>query len=215
MSGNLERSPGRRRIVTGDDVRNLPEGSFLDLAPDAILTDIAREWVERKKIRIVETARASSAVAPVRVAIGSDHTGLEMKSALRELLREMGARFHDYGTHSKASVDYPDLAHAVALAVALGHAKQGIVIDGAGIGSAIAANKVPGIRAGACHDEALARNAREHNDINVLTLGSRMMPLENLRRVVNVFLSAEPTEPRHRARVSKIEAIEKKYYRPV
>jgi ribose 5-phosphate isomerase B len=184
----------------------------MDAPADAIWTDIAREWVERKKITVVEATRKTSATK-VDVAIGSDHSGFDMKSRLRELLDAMGVRFHDYGTYSKDSVDYPDVAHRVAVAVSLGHARQGIVIDGAGIGSAIAANKVPGIRAGACGDETLARNAREHNDINVLTLGARTMPPENLRPVLGVFLSAELSEPRHRARVLKIEGIEKKYYR--
>ena len=215
MPDSSEKAPGKRRIVTGEDVQNLPEGSSLDVAKDAILTDVAREWIERKRIRVVEAPRALSAPVPVQVAIGGDHAGLEMKSRLRDLLDDIGVSYHDYGTHSKSSVDYPDFAHAVALAVALGHAKQGIVVDGAGIGSAIAANKVPGIRAGACNDEATARNAREHNDINVLTLGSRILPFENLRRVVGIFLSAELTEPRHRARVVKIEGIEKKYYRRI
>jgi ribose 5-phosphate isomerase B len=138
-----------------------------------------------------------------------------MKKSLALYLGEIGASFFDCGTHSKDAVDYPDFAHQVALAVALGRARRGIVVDGAGIGSAIAANKVPGVRAAACSDETQARNAREHNNANVLTLGSRLIPLENVRRVVAVFLTADFTEPRHRARVAKIEAIEKKYYRPV
>jgi ribose 5-phosphate isomerase B len=206
--------PKRKRILTGDDVRSLPEGSLLDVAPGTILTDVAREWIEKRRIQVVESKPAAR-IQPVRVALGSDHAGFEMKESLKAYLSEIGASFSDYGTHSKDPVDYPDFAHAVALAVALGHARQGIVVDGAGIGSAIVANKVPGIRAAACQDEASARNAREHNDVNVLTLGSRLMPLENLRKVVSVFLSAEHTEPRHRARVAKIVAVEKKYYRPI
>jgi ribose 5-phosphate isomerase B len=206
-----------RRIVTGEEVRSLPEGSLLDLPPDAIVTDVAREWIEKRKIRVVDRASPSSAARPepVQVAIGSDHAGYEMKQRLSAYLREIGASFLDCGTHSSDAVDYPDFAHQVALAVALGRARRGIVVDGAGIGSAMVANKVPGIRAAACHDETQARNAREHNDANVLTLGSRLIALENLRKVVSVFLTAEHTEPRHRARVAKIEAIEKKYYRLV
>jgi ribose 5-phosphate isomerase B len=204
-----------RRIVTGEEVRSLPEGSLLDLPPDAIVTDVAREWLEKRKIQIVDRASQPARPAPVQLAIGSDHAGYEMKESLALYLREIGASFVDCGTHSKDAVDYPDFAHQVALAVALGRAKRGIVVDGAGIGSAIVANKVPGIRAAACSDEVQARNSREHNDANVLTLGSRLIPLENLRKVVAVFLTAELTEPRHRARVAKIEAIEKKYYRPV
>ncbi|MGH9322615.1 MAG: ribose 5-phosphate isomerase B [Vicinamibacteria bacterium] len=204
----------RRRIVTAEEVRSLPEGSILDLPPDAIVTDVAREWIEKNKVRIVE-ARSAPKLEPVEVAIGSDHAGFEMKQSLQGYLDQIGASFSDYGAHSKESVDYPDFAHQVARAVALGHARRGIMVDGAGIGSAIVANKVPGIRAAACTDEAQARNAREHNDVNVLTLGSRLIPLENVRKVVAVFLTAEHTEPRHRARVAKIEALETRYYRPV
>jgi ribose 5-phosphate isomerase B len=204
-----------RRIVTGEEVRSLPEGSVLDLPPDAIVTDVAREWIEKRKIRIVAPSPRGTRPEPVQLAIGSDHAGFEMKQSLALYLGEIGATFLDCGTHSKDAVDYPDFAHQVALAVALGRARRGIVVDGAGIGSAIAANKVPGVRAAACSDETQARNAREHNDANVLTLGSRLIPLENVRRVVAVFLTADFTEPRHRARVAKIEAIEKKYYRPV
>jgi ribose 5-phosphate isomerase B len=205
-----------RRIVTGEEVRALPEGSLLDLPADAIVTDVAREWIEKRKIRVVDGARPSASRSePVQVAIGSDHAGFDMKQRLSAYLREIGASFVDFGTHSNDAVDYPDFAHQVALAVVLGQARRGIVVDGAGIGSAMAANKVPGIRAAACSDETQARNAREHNDANVLTLGSRLLALENLRKVVSVFLTAEHTEPRHRARVAKIAAIEKKYYRPL
>jgi ribose 5-phosphate isomerase B len=208
-------SETKRRILTGEDVHHLPEGSLLDVPPDAILTDIAREWIEKKKIRVLKSKKKSKSIERVRIAIGSDHGGFQMKGDLKDYLGEVGASFIDYGTFSRDSVDYPDFAHAVALAVALGQAKQGIVIDGTGIGSAIAATKVPGIRAGACYNADLARNAREHNDINVLALGSGAIAPENLRKIVSVFLTAEHTEPRHRALVSKIEAIEQKYYQAV
>jgi ribose 5-phosphate isomerase B len=204
-----------RRILTGDDVRSLPEGSILDVSPDTILTDVAREWVERRKIQVIESKPARSERPAARLALGSDHAGYETKENLKKFLDEAGVSYIDYGTHSSDSVDYPDFAHAVALAVALGHARQGIVVDGAGMGSAITANKVPGVRAAVCHDAAAARNAREHNDVNVLALGARVVPLEEVRRVVGVFLGAEHTEPRHRARVAKIVAIEKKYTRPL
>jgi ribose 5-phosphate isomerase B len=197
-------------------VSALPEGSLLDVAPDTILTDIAREWIERRRIRLVESQPMSTARRePARVAVGCDHGGYEMKREVLSYLDEVGASAIDCGTHSSEPVDYPDFAHQVALLVALGHARQGIILDGAGIGSAMVANKVPGIRAAACGDEAQARNAREHNDANVLTIGARSIALENVRKVIGVFLTAAHTEPRHRARVAKIEAIEKKYSRPV
>ena len=206
----------KRRILTGEDVQSIPEGGILDIAPNTLLTDIAREWVERRKIRIVERVRpGDNAIAAVKLAIGSDHGGFEMKASLRDYLDTLQASYIDYGTHSKEAVDYPDIAHAVALSVALGHAKQGVIIDGAGIGSAIVANKVPGIRSAACYEEAGAKNAREHNDVNVLTLGSTLMLPEKLRSIVRIFMSTEHREPRHKNRVAKIMAVEKKYYRPV
>lgn len=202
----------KRRILTAEDVQAIPEGGILDVQPGTLLTDLAREWVEKRKIRLVEaTARGPTRVA--RVALGADHGGFDMKESVKRYLRELSATFVDYGTHSKDSVDYPDYAHAVALAVAVGHARQGVIVDGAGIGSAIVANKVPGIRAGACYDEAGARNAREHNDINVMTLGSTLMSPERLHAVVHIFLTAQHTESRHQRRVAKIMDVEKRYYR--
>ncbi len=117
----------------------------------------------------------------------------------------------DLGTHGKEAVDYPDFAHAVAEAVACGRADLGIMVDGAGIGSAIAANKVPGIRAAMCYDAATARNAREHNFANVLTLGGRMIDAARMREIVTAFLETPTGAERHAARVRKIMEIEKKY----
>ena len=204
-----------RRVVTAQEVESLPEGAILDLPDDAILTDLAREWVEKKKIRVVPAQKSAEPPKKVRVAVGSDHAGYEVKEAVKALLTEMGSSFIDLGTHHTRPVDYPDFAHAVALAVALGQAELGILVDGAGIGSAMAANKVPGVRAAACYDEASARNAREHNDANVLTLGARLVPQEMTAKIVRTFLTASIQEDRHRARVQKIMDIERKYYRGV
>ncbi len=205
-----------RKVVTGQDVQSLPEGSILDLSEDAILTDIAREWIEKKRLRVVRGGTvAKQAPQKVRVALGADHGGYEMKEAVKKLLDEMGAAYVDHGTFSPDPVDYPDLAHAVARSVALGQAELGILVDGAGIGSAMAANKVPGVRAAPCYDEGTARNSREHNDANVLTLGARFISKETMAKIVRTFMMATITEPRHRARVRKIVNIERKYQRPV
>jgi len=205
-----------RRFVTAQDIQSLPEGSILDLPEGAILTDLAREWIEKKKIKIVwGQPKVNTAPPKVRIALGSDHGGYNMKEALKKVLNELGESYIDHGTRSTESVDYPDFAHAVARAVAIGQAELGIILDGAGIGSAMAANKVPGIRAAACYDVATARNSREHNDANVLTLGAGLISTEIMIEVVRTFLTASVTEERHRARVRKIVAIEKKYYRPV
>jgi ribose 5-phosphate isomerase B len=134
-----------------------------------------------------------------------------MKEELKRLLADLGHRVHDFGTNSEDAVDYPDFAHAVARAVADGTADLGIVVDGAGVGSAMTANKVPGVRAAACYSVAVARNSREHNDANVLTLGSGIINMKEMAEIVHAWLGAEIKEDRHRKRVAKIISIEKQY----
>jgi len=143
-----------------------------------------------------------------KVAVGADHGGFELKRELVAHLASLGHHVQDCGTHSKDPVDYPQIARSVASLVAAGAADFGIVVDGAGIGSAMAANKVPGVLAAACYNEALARNSREHNDANVLTLGAAHTAFDAAERIVDVFLSTECTAERHRARVAQIRAIE-------
>jgi ribose 5-phosphate isomerase B len=147
------------------------------------------------------------------IAVGADHGGFKMKEELKTFLLESGHRVHDFGTNSSDAVDYPDFAHAVARAVADGTADLGIMIDGAGVGSAMTANKVPGVRAAACYSVAVARNSREHNDANVLTLGSGTINSAEMREIVSAWLGTEITEDSHRKRVSKIEAIDRQYHR--
>ncbi|MCI0661541.1 MAG: RpiB/LacA/LacB family sugar-phosphate isomerase [Acidobacteria bacterium] len=136
-----------------------------------------------------------------------------MKKHLKRMLEELGFRYRDFGTFSTEAVDYPDIAHAVARAVADGICDLGIIIDGAGIGSCITANKVPGVRAALCYDAATARNSREHNYANVLTLGGRMITLEKMREVIETWLKTPEGETRHGKRVAKIMAIERQYMR--
>ncbi|HVN75663.1 MAG TPA: deoxyribose-phosphate aldolase [Thermoanaerobaculaceae bacterium] len=143
-----------------------------------------------------------------RVALGADHGGYDLKQLLIEHLRSLGHNVEDCGTNGKDPVDYPIFAHAVAKLVASGAADFGIVVDGAGIGSAMTANKVPGVLAAACYTEALARNAREHNDANVLALGAAHVDATVARRIVDTFLTASCTVDRHRARVRLIREIE-------
>ena len=146
---------------------------------------------------------------PTQIALGADHGGYELKEALKAYLRDRGHAIRDFGTQSKDPVDYPKIARAVAESVASGATKFGIMIDGAGIGSAMAANKVPGVLAAAAYNEALARNSREHNDANVLTLGSGQVDLDTAKRIVDVFLSTDCTADRHRARVKMIRDYER------
>ena len=145
----------------------------------------------------------------MQIALGADHGGYELKEQLKTHLREKGHSVRDLGTNSKDPVDYPKIAKAVAQTVASGGARFGIMIDGAGIGSAMAANKVPGVLAAAAYNEALARNSREHNDANVLTLGAGQVDAETAKRIVDVFLTTDCTADRHRKRVGMIRDIEK------
>ena len=147
------------------------------------------------------------------IALGADHGGLTMKQDLANYLRELGYALNDCGAFSPDPVDYPDIAYAVAKLVSDGAAWRGIVIDGAGIGSAMVANKVPGVRAALCYDLSTARNAREHNDANVLTLGARLIGPGLARDIVKTFLETECTEERHKKRVAKIMDVEKRYLR--
>jgi ribose 5-phosphate isomerase B len=145
------------------------------------------------------------------VAIGTDHGGFELKENLKKYLEELGYTALDCGTGSKDPVDYPDFAHAVAKMVVSGQAWRGIVIDGAGIGSCMTANKVPGIRAAMCYDHASAVNSREHNDANVLTLGAGLIGQSLARQIVKTWLETPFGGGRHAGRVNKIIAVEKQY----
>jgi ribose 5-phosphate isomerase B len=200
----------RRTIVTGEDVTAVPRGGELEIAAGAIVTPWAREIAEQRGVRLVESGAGQ---ASRLVAIGADHGGFPLKEALKKDLTRMGRAIRDVGTFSTDPVDYPDIALAVAQAVKDGSVRFGILVDGAGIGSCMAANKVPGVRAALCIDEAAARNAREHNDANVLTLGSKFVDAAKAAEIVAAFLSTECTEERHARRVRKIVAIEEHYSR--
>lgn len=145
------------------------------------------------------------------VAIGADHGGFELKEALKPELSLLGFDITDVGTNSKDAVDYPDFAHAVAQAVGTGTAWRGIMIDGAGIGSCIVANKVPGVRAGMAYDYSSAYNSREHNDTNVLTLGAGLIGVNLAKQIVRTWLTTEFAGGRHTPRVDKIKSVEHRY----
>jgi RpiB/LacA/LacB family sugar-phosphate isomerase len=151
----------------------------------------------------------------VQIALGADHGGFELKEQLKSYLRQQGHSIRDLGTNSKDPVDYPKIARDVAELVSAGTARFGIMVDGAGIGSAMTANKVPGVLAAAVYNEGLARNAREHNDANVLTLGAGQVDVDTAKRIVDVFLATECTVDRHRKRVSMIRDLDKKGARNV
>ncbi len=208
---DVTRDESAKQIITEADVRDLPERARLRIAADARLTPLAADIVRDRGIELVRRAPRRGRSTPKLIAVGADHGGYEMKEALKSFLAELGHRVRDFGTDSTSAVDYPDFAHAVARAVSRGEADLGIIVDAAGIGSAITANKVPGVRAAACYSVELARNSREHNGANVLTLGSRTIDLEQMRQIVRAWLESELSEERHRRRVAKIEAVERQY----
>uniref|UniRef100_A0A832I5N6 Ribose 5-phosphate isomerase B n=1 Tax=Eiseniibacteriota bacterium TaxID=2212470 RepID=A0A832I5N6_UNCEI len=186
-------------------------------ARDAEIRRLVREAVER--VLGPEAPAAPPAPAPAavpapaaaqRVAIGADHGGFALKETLKRAIEdETDWTVHDCGTHSAEAVDYPDFAAAVAREVASGRCARGIVIDAAGIGSTMAANKIAGVRCALCHDDATVLNAREHNDANVLALGARVVNRGLATRMVRLFLATPFGGGRHERRVRKIMALER------
>ncbi len=201
-----------KAVITELDLRHLKTGDTLRVDETARLTPLAEDVVRERGIKL-ERARRRIAANRRRIALGADHGGFEMKEELKRLLADLGHEYQDFGCHSTEAVDYPDFAHLVARAVAGGTCALGIMIDGAGIGSCMAANKVPGVRAAMCYDEATARNSREHNGANVLTLGGKLISVEQMKKIVAAWLATELTEDRHKRRVAKIDAIGEEYCR--
>ena len=153
-------------------------------------------------------AAPGSEKTALRIAVGADHGGVALKDAIVANLREEGHSVVDHGTHGSEAVDYPDFALKVAHEVAAGAADFGIMVDGAGIGSCMAANKVPGVRAAMCYDVTTATNAREHNNANVLTLGGSLLGVRLALEVVDRFLATSFGGGRHARRVAKIDALD-------
>jgi ribose 5-phosphate isomerase B len=199
----------------------LPFRSEYRIPKNALVTPLARQVAMDRQITFVAadgpvnpSVEPPSGMQPGNhslVAIGADHGGFTLKESLREFLRQLGYQVHDCGATSADSVDYPDYAYAVASMVASGEAWRGIIIDGAGIGSCMAANKVPGILAAMCYDQATAINSREHNDANVLTLGAGMIGPGLAKQIVKVWLETPAAGGRHARRVGKIKAIEGRF----
>lgn len=193
----------------------------IPLAVGGLITPAAADLAKLRGIEIVKQAPLSNRCFPVspdsktgasrKIVIGSDHGGFELKESLKPYLTDLGFEVEDVGTHSTVSVDYPDFAHEVAQRVAQEQGLRGVIVDGAGIGSAITANKVPGIRAAACHDVYTARNSREHNHANILTLGSRVIGIDVAKETLKVWLETDVGGGRHQKRVDKIAQIERKY----
>jgi ribose 5-phosphate isomerase B len=202
-------------IITEADARVLERGSTVTLAPGGHITPLAHDTLRERRVTVVSSILdpEAASLAPVadvrRVAVGGDHTSVALKNRLRDTLRSRGLAVADVGTDTTEAVDYPDIAAQVARLVAGKEADAGIVIDGAGLGSAIAANKIHGIRAAMCSTKTLARYAREHNGANVLTLGSTLLSADEALGIVDTFLGTPTTEPRYLRRLAKIHRLER------
>jgi ribose 5-phosphate isomerase B len=213
-----------RPVVTNSDLERIPNGGELSIAADALITPLARDEAARRGISFrltdpisaiqpggASTRNAAAAADRHVVAIAADHGGFELKEQLKNYIADWGYEVLDLGTKNTEAVDYPDFAVAAAEAVVAGRAWRGVVIDSAGIGSAIAANKVPGARAALCYDRATARNSREHNDANILTLGAKLISPELAREILAAWLETKFGGGRHAKRVDKITAVEARY----
>jgi ribose 5-phosphate isomerase B len=206
----------RFQMITEADARVIEYGSTIMLVAGGHVTPLAADTLKARRVSIIrETGDSDHASLAPRadirtVAIGGDHTSVDLKAAIVAHLRGRGLAVHDLGTETSEAVDYPDTAGAVAVHVARGEADAGIAIDGAGLGSAIAANKVDGVRAAMCTDRTLARYAREHNGANVLALGSTLLPTPDALDIVDTFLSTPMREPRYIRRLAKVRELERR-----
>jgi ribose 5-phosphate isomerase B len=202
-------------IITERDARVLPPGDVVMLAKGGHITPLAQDTLADRRITVVHEGRASAdeqslaPASPVRsIAIAGDPTTVALRQMLAAFLRSRGLAVNDLGTDSTDPVDYPDVAASVARLVARKEADAGIVIDGAGIGSAIAANKIAGIRAVMATTETIARYSRAHNGANVLTLGATLVSPEEARAIAVAWLETEMREPRYIRRLAKIRDLE-------
>lgn len=208
---------GAEKLVTAEMLARVPDGGRWVVPSGARVTALAEEEAWRRGIALVTSSSAPQDArrgdGKLRVVVGADHGGFAMKREVLAWLREAGHVVLDVGTHDENAVDYPDFARAVAEAVVDRRADVGVCVDGAGIGSAMVANKVPGIRAANCFDVASAKNAREHNHANVLTLGGKSLQLRVARETLEAFLATKWGGERHARRVEKITAVERSYSR--
>ncbi len=200
-----------RAVITVEDI---PASGDLRIPAGSIITPSAWDLARDRGVRLVELPKGSqpdAAAAEKTIAIGSDHGGFRLKERLKPILAELKLAVIDVGVAEEKPADYPDIAEQVALRIVEGKAERGVIVDGAGIGSAMAANKIPGIRAALCYDRASARNSREHNNANVLTLGGRLLTESQAEEVLRTWLETPFAGGRHQARVQKISEIEKRY----
>lgn len=221
-----------KKLITESEIAKLAQSGkrTIEVDADTVFTPSAKDALRDYRIEIIDQKKSagkqkvhvegvvysspslkSSKQSQIVIAIGSDHGGFQLKELLKKYLLEKGYTIADVGTRSEEACDYPDFAYAVAALVASGTAQRGIMIDAIGIASAIAANKVAGIRATPCWNEFVAKSSREHNDANILTLGGRILGSEHAKSIVQTWLETAYAGGRHKERVKKISDIEKKF----
>lgn len=206
----------RFQMITEADARVIEYGTTVTLVAGGHVTPLAADTLKARRISVIRESGPfdDASLAPrseIRtVAIAGDHTSVDVKAAIIQHLRSRGLAVHDLGTNTSEPVDYPDTAGAVALQVARGEADAGIAIDGAGLGSTIAANKLRGVRAAMCTDRTLARYAREHNGANVLALGSTLVSIPDALEIVDTFLATPMREARYIRRLAKVRDLERR-----
>jgi ribose 5-phosphate isomerase B len=202
-------------VLTEAEVKQLDAGSPCYVLKGTLITALARELAALRQNEIIECASNEELgglkSVSRRIALGADHGGYVLKEHLKAFLKDAGYQVLDCGAHNQDAVDYPDLALKVAIAVKSGQALSGIMVDGVGTGSCMVANKVPGIRAAHCYDRLTARNSREHNDANVLTLGGQVLQPDQATLIVSTWLNTIFAGGRHQRRVSKIEQAEQQF----
>ena len=213
-------STRRFGLISDADARQIPFGTTVELERGGLVTPLARETLQARRITVV-TAGADAdpalprdlapATAIARVAIGSDHHGVELKAALVSHLRRSARAVADVGTDGSEPADYPDIAAAVGKMVARGEADAGVLIDASGLGSAIAANKIRGIRAAMCDTPTLARYSREHNGANVLALGATLLSPAEAIDILDTWMATPTREARHLRRLLKVRRLEERF----
>lgn len=202
-------------MLTETIARTLERGSTVTLATGGHVTPLALDTLRERRVTVVREGATGDrdglapVASPSRLAVGSDHSGLALRRAIRDHLRGRGLAVQEVGLDTPDPVDYPDIAAQVARLVARREVDAGIVIDGAGLGSAIAANKIHGVRAAMCTDRTLARYAREHNGANVLALGATLLATDAALAIVETWLATPMTETRYIRRLGKIQALER------
>jgi ribose 5-phosphate isomerase B len=204
----------RFELLSEADARTIEVGSTVMVPAGGHITPLALDTLRARRVTVLRDVPDPDAAGLVpaaevrRVALGSDHSGLALKGLIRDGLRSRGIAVEDIGTHTSEPVDYPDIAAQVARLVARHEADAGVVIDGAGLGSTIAANKIAGVRAAMCTNQTLARYAREHNGANVLALGATLVSSDEALAILHTFLATPMREARYIRRLAKIKLLE-------